>query len=63
MRPNGKRTLKEDLAEVDRIKIENTLKLNNGNVSKSAAVLDVSRETLHIKIRKYGIDVQKFRKK
>lgn len=63
IRPNGKRTLKEDLAEVDRIKIENTLKLNNGNVSKSAALLDVSRETLHIKIRKYGIDVTKFRKK
>lgn len=63
IRSNGKRTLKEDLAEVDRLKIENTLKMNNGNVSKSAAVLDVSRETLHIKIRKYGIDVQKFRKK
>lgn len=63
IRPSDKRTLKEDLAEVDRIKIENTLKANNGNVSKSAAVLDISRETLHIKIRKYGIDVSKFRKK
>jgi two-component system nitrogen regulation response regulator NtrX len=57
------RSLKEDLAEVDRIKIENTLKVNNGNVSKSAAMLGVSRETLHIKIRKYGIDASKFRKK
>jgi two-component system nitrogen regulation response regulator NtrX len=63
IRTSTTRSLKEDLAEVDRIKIENTLKLNNGNVSKSAAMLDVSRETLHIKIRKYGIDVQKFRKK
>jgi len=63
IRTSTSRSLKEDLAEVDRIKIENTLKLNNGNVSKSAAMLDVSRETLHIKIRKYGIDVQKYRKK
>jgi DNA-binding NtrC family response regulator len=63
IRTSTSHSLKEDLAEVDRIKIENTLKLNNGNVSKSAAMLDVSRETLHIKIRKYGIDVQKYRKK
>ncbi|OGU60654.1 MAG: hypothetical protein A2X64_07965 [Ignavibacteria bacterium GWF2_33_9] len=56
-------TLKEELAEVDRIKIENTLRDNNGNVSKSAAKLQISRETLHIKIRKYGIDAQKYRKK
>ncbi len=57
------RTLKEDLEEVDKKKIETTLSLTNGNVSKSAAKLGVSRETLHSKIRKYGIDVQTFRLK
>jgi two-component system nitrogen regulation response regulator NtrX len=56
------KTLKEDLAEVDRIKIEKTLSQNNGNVSKSAAILGISRETLHNKIRKYEINTQQFRK-
>lgn len=57
------RTLKEDLAEVDKKKIETTLAQCNGNVSKSAAILGISRETLHNKIRRYNIDVSQFRKK
>lgn len=57
----GNATLKEDIAIVDKRKIEATLEKNNGNVSKSAAVLGISRETLHNKIRKYGINVQVFR--
>ena len=57
------RTLKDDLARVDQMKVEKTLERSNGNVSKSAAVLGVSRETLHNKIRKYGIDVKSYRKK
>ena len=57
------RTLKEDLAEVDKQKIEATLAQCNGNVSKSAAMLGVSRETLHNKIRRYEINVHSFRKK
>ena len=57
------RTLKEDLEEVDKKKVEATLSLTNGNVSKSAAKLGVSRETLHSKIRKYDIDVNQFRVK
>ncbi|GAB1372581.1 sigma-54 dependent transcriptional regulator [Candidatus Kapaibacterium sp.] len=55
------RTLKEDLAEVDKKKIETVLQKCNGNVSKSAAMLGISRETLHNKIRRYDIDVQLFR--
>jgi DNA-binding NtrC family response regulator len=57
------RSLKDDLARVDQMKIEKTLERSNGNVSKSAAILGVSRETLHNKIRKYGIDVKAYRKK
>jgi DNA-binding NtrC family response regulator len=55
------RTLKEDLAEVDRKKIESTLERTSGNVSKAAAILGISRETLHNKVRKYGINTQLFR--
>ena len=57
------RTLKEDLAEVDKKKIEATLQRCKGNVSKSAAALGISRETLHNKIRKYNINVQLYRVK
>lgn len=55
------RSLKDDLALVDKMKIERTLERTAGNVSKAAAILGVSRETLHNKIRKYEIDVQTFR--
>ena len=56
------RSLKEDISLVDKMKIESTLKVNNGNVSKTAAMLNVSRETLHNKIRRYEINVQQYRK-
>jgi two-component system nitrogen regulation response regulator NtrX len=56
-------TLKEDLALLDKKKIETTLEKCNGNVSKSAAMLGISRETLHNKIRKYEINTQSFRGK
>ena len=55
------KTLKENLAEADKLKIEDTLIKTAGNVSKAAALLDVSRETLHIKIRKYNINVKEYR--
>lgn len=54
-------TLKEDIQKTDKKKIEATLKNCNGNVSKSAAILGISRETLHNKIRKYDINVQQYR--
>jgi DNA-binding NtrC family response regulator len=57
------RTLKEDLAELDKKKVESTLERTNGNVSKAAALLAISRETLHNKIRKYDINTQLFRNK
>jgi DNA-binding NtrC family response regulator len=55
------KTLKEDLAQVDKKKIEATLEHCNGNVSKSAVALGISRETLHNKIRKYSINTHIFR--
>lgn len=60
---SSNRTLKEDLAQVDKQKIESTLRNCKGNVTKAANMLGVSRETLHNKIRRYEIDVHNFRKK
>jgi len=60
---NAGNTLKEDIAQMDKLKIEKTLEDNRGNVSKSAAILGVSRETLHNKIRRYEIDVHSYRKR
>ncbi len=60
---SNSRTLKEDIELTDKKKIESTLESCRGNVSKSAAILGISRETLHNKIRKYGINVQQYRKK
>ncbi len=57
------RTRREDLERVDKLKIESMLKTYAGNVSKTAAQLGVSRETLHVKIRKYGINVHEFRER
>ena len=55
--------LKDDMARIDQLKLESTLEKCRGNVSKAAAMLDISRETLHNKIRKYDIDVQVYRLK
>lgn len=55
------RTRREDLERVDKLKLEAMLQTCKGNVSKAAAQLGISRETLHVKIRKYDIDVHKFR--
>lgn len=45
----------------DRSKIEQALTRTAGNVSKAAALLGMSRETLHNRIRKIGIDVGGYR--
>lgn len=59
--PGG--TLKEDIAHLDKKKVEATLERTAGNVSKAAAQLGISRETLHNKIRKYEINTQQYRNK
>jgi two-component system nitrogen regulation response regulator NtrX len=55
--------IKSDIERVEKLKIERTLESCNGNVSKAAAMLGVSRETLHNKIRKYGINPNFYRKR
>jgi DNA-binding NtrC family response regulator len=54
-------SLRDDIARADQMKIVATLHRCNGNVSKAAAQLGISRETLHNKIRRYGINTNEFR--
>lgn len=51
----------EPAATDDRSKIEAALTRTAGNVSKAAAILGMSRETLHNRIKKIGIDVAGYR--
>jgi transcriptional regulator with GAF, ATPase, and Fis domain len=45
----------------DRERIEKALEKTAGNVSKAAAILSISRETLHTRIKKHGIDIARYR--
>ncbi|NLO18439.1 MAG: sigma-54-dependent Fis family transcriptional regulator [Ignavibacteria bacterium] len=56
-------SLQEILDAADKEAIEQALDESNGNVSKAAVQLGVSRETLHLKIKKYDIKTEVFRKK
>lgn len=49
------------LAELERIHIENVLKANSFNRTKSAQALGISLKTLYLKIKHYGIDTPAFR--
>ncbi len=43
------------LAELEKIHIENVLKTNNWNKSKTAEILGISLKTLYLKLKRYGI--------
>ncbi len=45
------------LKDMEKNHIINTLKHLNGNISKTAKVLDISRNTLYLKLKKYKINV------
>ncbi len=60
---DSKNTLRQDVDLLNKLKIENVLDDCKGNVSKAAAKLGISRETLHNRIKKHGIDVNKFRQR
>lgn len=48
-------TLKDNLDEVERQTIINFLRVYNGNRTKTAEILGISRRSLQMKIKKYGI--------
>lgn len=48
----------QSLKENERQHIERILKLSGWNISKAAGVLEISRITLHSKIKKYGLQPQ-----
>ncbi|MBD3264390.1 MAG: hypothetical protein GF375_04730 [Candidatus Omnitrophica bacterium] len=50
------------LREVEKPLIESVLEDTEGNQIKAARVLGINRNTLHSKIKKLGIRVEKFRK-
>lgn len=56
-------TLREDVTLLNKLKIQDTLQKCNGNVSKASAMLGISRETLHTRIKKFDINVQQYRKR
>ncbi|MCS7229600.1 MAG: sigma-54 dependent transcriptional regulator [Candidatus Kryptonium sp.] len=43
------------LAELEKIHIENVLKANNWNKSRTAEILGISLKTLYLKLKRYGI--------
>ena len=53
---SGNTSLREYLESLEKEKIESVLVQNSGNVSKSAAQLDICRKSLWEKMRKYNIE-------
>ncbi|MCP4650623.1 MAG: hypothetical protein GY853_11165 [PVC group bacterium] len=52
---------KHILEIVEKPLIEMVLEKTDGNQKKAAAVLGINRNTLHTKIKKLGVDVNKFK--
>jgi transcriptional regulator with PAS, ATPase and Fis domain len=48
-------TSSDDLAEIERRKIEDVLRRTDGNKSKSARLLGLTRTQLYVRLRRYGI--------
>jgi DNA-binding NtrC family response regulator len=45
------------LEDIEKIQIEKVLKHNNGDRMKSAEMLGISKKTLYLKIKKFGISI------
>ncbi|MCG4585714.1 sigma-54-dependent Fis family transcriptional regulator, partial [Anaerosalibacter bizertensis] len=57
MRKKKIRSLKLTLEEVERQAIIDSLIFSNGNKTKAASILDISRTSLYEKIDKYNIEL------
>jgi transcriptional regulator of acetoin/glycerol metabolism len=56
-------TIKADEDELKKQRIIATLTETNGNVSKSASQMGISRETLHTWMKRYGIESREFKRR
>ena len=55
-------SLESAVSGFERDLIQDALKSNNGNIARTARVLDTTQRILGYKIKKYGIDTMRFRK-
>lgn len=53
--PDGYLTLEEVIKQVEREHIQKTLELTNWNLQKASRILDIARNTLKSKMKKYNI--------
>lgn len=53
--PDNYETLDSVVEKVEKEHIKKTLELTNWNLQKTSRVLDIARNTLKAKIKKYGI--------
>ena len=60
-RPSLKEIAKRAIAEAERQAIRLALQATLGNKSEAARLLRVDYKTLHIKMKRYGIDAGEFR--
>lgn len=58
--PQKNKSLREELAELEKKRMEEALLLHNGNVLKAASYLKMPRQTLQYKIKRYQINRQNF---
>lgn len=56
-----KRTLRERIKEVEKQSVEDSLFKNRGNVAKAAEGLQLNRTTFYNMVKRYGINVKKYR--
>ncbi len=54
--PDGYETLQMIIDRVEHEHIKRTLELTNWNLQKTSRVLDIARNTLKAKIKKFGIE-------
>ena len=57
----GVRDLRQQRQEKERKMIDEALTASGGNVSQAARMLNVSRQLIHYKMRKYGLVRQRYR--
>jgi len=58
--PKENKSLREELAELEKKRIEEALYFHDGNVLKAAQYLKIPRQTLQYKMKRYQMDCPKF---